>query len=157
LVYEASATHQEIEHGVFALPDAQEHVVCAFRTIAGLPRDANAGRFIDLRPDGTLDQDAQQRLVDLRNRGPERLSATLLEYVTVWESDGPGAGYLDDLCAGIQARLWALIEAEITVQASGDAVTDEIDTHWTFAGQRISEAGGTDTTEGGAAVVEYVK
>jgi hypothetical protein len=89
LAYEASATHLEIEHGVFAVPDAHEHVVCALRSIDGLPLDATAGRFIDLELDGLLDHDARLHLMDLRARLRGTLDSTVQEYTTAWSSSGP--------------------------------------------------------------------
>ena len=50
LRYIASATEQEIAAGVFAVPDAGEHVCCFMRHVDDLPADA--GEFRDLEDGG---------------------------------------------------------------------------------------------------------
>lgn len=87
LKYGASATEQEISRGALTIPDAQEHVFCFLRTIAGLPEDATAADYRDLVSEAAtattagparlvVDRESDARLDRLR--GPDgRLAAAL--------------------------------------------------------------------------------
>ena len=154
LRYEASATHLEIERGVFSVPDAAEHVVCALRSIDGLPADSSAAPFLDMGRDGQPDEDARRRLAELRGQLRRRLPDTLLEYRATWSAAGPTTDHLDDLCAAVRARLWSLIESELA-EASVDAPAEEVAAHWSFAETRIASAGDERPGEDGDTVLGY--
>jgi NACHT domain- and WD repeat-containing protein len=79
LKYGASATAQEIERGVLAIPDAHEHVFGFFRTIEGVPDDDTAHEFIDLDAAGRRDAEAAAHLRELKSRLRQALPDTVRE------------------------------------------------------------------------------
>jgi Domain of unknown function (DUF4062) len=65
----ASATEQEIaRRGLLDGDGTDGSALCIFRSIAGLPADARAQSYRDLRTDGTLDTEAQKRLRALKRQ-----------------------------------------------------------------------------------------
>jgi hypothetical protein len=69
-----SATEQEIYYGALNVPDANEHVMCLFRTIENVPNDRRAEGFIDLTEQGTRDTEAAERLESLKSTLQQHLS-----------------------------------------------------------------------------------
>ncbi len=124
LRYIASATEQEIAAGVFAVPDAGEHVCCFTRRIDGLPADA--GEFRDLEDGGRLDEEAAALLHDLKARLQEKLGGNMVEYEAQWTGQGIGETHLAGLCADVEERLSALILQEIERLDAEEAADEEL-------------------------------
>lgn len=80
--YAASATEQEIEAGVLAMPSDQ-HVFGFFRAIRGFPA-AGEGEFRDLLPDDAPDPAAATRLKILKDRLQARLGRNVEQYSATW-------------------------------------------------------------------------
>jgi tetratricopeptide (TPR) repeat protein len=111
--YEDSATHQEIRAGVLDVPDAAEHVFCYARRLDGLPGSAAAKGFLDLRPDGTPDTEARDRLERLHQQVAGRLGDHYRRFTTPWTARGPAPAHLDALCRQVEADLRGFLDQEL--------------------------------------------
>jgi WD40 repeat protein len=151
LCYEGSATHLEIERGVFSVPDAREHVVCVMRSL-----DTPMAPFVDVLPDGRPDEDARDRLAALRDQLKQHLSDTVVEYRTTWTPGGPLADYLEMLCSAVSDRLWSVISLELEAAEALDAVTEEVAAHRSFARGRVASDGLDRPGDAIATVLSYV-
>jgi len=133
LKYEASATEQEVVRGALTVQEAEAHVFCFFRSIAGLPQDATAGHFRDLDPHGRPDLDARKRLERLKEKIRQRLPGNVHEYHADWNPNGPTLDHLPLLCGDVKERLASVIRQEIDRLATEDPVTRERHAHTHFA------------------------
>lgn len=134
--YMASATEQEIDEGVLAIPDAAEHVFCFFRHIDGLPEGAEAADFRDLDVKGLPDADARTRLEMLKGDLHRHLPGNVNEYNAGWTGAGPTGAHLGQLCDDVYAALSTVILAEIERMDSRDAIQREMEAHAAFAQDR---------------------
>jgi NACHT domain- and WD repeat-containing protein len=120
LKYRASATEQEIQAGLFAAPGAAEHVLCFQRDATGLPAGGRAGAFVDLKPDGTPDGDAERRLGGLKARLHATLGPRLHRYDATWVGDGLSGDHLAVLCDDAYGGLSQMIRAELESVEAND-------------------------------------
>ena len=149
--YDASATEQEILHGVFAAPDAAEHVFAYCRAIEGIERLADvtgAADFLDVDEQGRLDEAAHQRLEHLKGELRARLGAGhVFDYRAHWalgnragdRADDDGrvtTEHLDRLCADVYTHLARVIEAEIATLEQVAPLTQERDAQRRFGEER---------------------
>lgn len=138
--YEASATHQEIQAGAFQTDAPHEHVFCYFREIDGLPTDASAAQYRDIR-DGAVDIDAEKRLVSLKaslgGNGEKGILPRehVHRYRAVWNTDRPNYD-LRDLCNDVERDLKAIIDRELSAFKQKPALDHERDAHREFAEER---------------------
>lgn len=134
--YLASATEQEIEHGAFSIPDADEHVFCFFRAIEGLPGDGGAGDFVDMDSSGRPVEGAAERVADLKERLEKRLGDHVFQYDATWAGDGITLGHLEKLCEDAYASLARVIEAEAQRLGRIDALAKELEEQEIFRIER---------------------
>ncbi len=134
LIYEASATEQEIVAGALAAKDAREHVFGFFRTIEGLPDDA--AEFRDLAEGGEPDREAAERIAQLKQRLRSGLPGNMIDYTAQWRAGTIGDEHLEPLCNEVFARLSAVIEAALSAEDSREEWEREIEAHMRFAAQR---------------------
>jgi NACHT domain- and WD repeat-containing protein len=153
--YEASATHQEIERGLFGSP-AGAQVVCALRSMVGLPTDARARRLIDVGADGLPDLDAQRRLASLRAQLRSTLGTDVVEYASVWSEQGLADEQLAGFADSIEDRLWSRIESHLNTLVDRKPLSAEVSIHWSLAAERIKDAGGAAAPESTAVVLDYI-
>ncbi|QDU41278.1 NACHT domain protein [Maioricimonas rarisocia] len=151
--FEHSATHQEITHGALAVDDADEHVLCYFRTIEGLP--PNAAGYRDLNARGQQDATALQRLGTLRDELAEAIPEEhLLEYAVQWEDAGdpektgvtgdqPDAD-LQAFCERVEQDLRQIIDRELDLFQQEAATHREQRLHAEFTGQHTTHFVGRD-------------
>ncbi len=89
--FQASATEQEIWQGALQVENADRHVIASVRTIDDLeafPNRPRCGDFIDLKDDGTPDDDARQALADLKAELERRLSSSpIIRSTCQWAID----------------------------------------------------------------------
>jgi hypothetical protein len=156
-----SATEQEIYYGALNVPDANEHVLCLFRTIKNAPNDRRAKGFIDLTGQGTRDTEAAEQLESLKGTlerhlskegPPSDPSRNIKRYEVEWvEENGAQAhagitkGYLDQLCKDALSFLSATIMSEIKRAAATDSRVHEQDEHWRFGRERAAHFTGRET------------
>lgn len=149
-IYEDSATHPEITRGALAVPDAAEHVICAFREIEGLPRDSSAGDY------GDADADTRGRQASLK----EALRAHVGEDSIVglparWTPEGrPTLDHLDRLCDEVLKRLTTSIERKLSRMEEEDPVEAEARAHEEFRAERVE--GFQGRTDALAAIDDYL-
>ena len=114
LRYEASAAHQEIEHGAMQVEDADEHVFGFFRRITNLDEvkddlpGAAAKDYVDADADGHFDADAYQRLQDLKGQLGGQIGHNIHNYAAQWTGEGitgDHTGRLPEEMAACQAML----------------------------------------------------
>src|SRR5262249_32598933 len=86
--FEASAMHQEIDAGALKTEQPARHVFAFFRTIEGLPKDAK--EFLDLDANGSPDDEAKQRLQQLKETLRVMLPTNGREYIARWTGNGIG-------------------------------------------------------------------
>jgi hypothetical protein len=132
LEWRRSATHLEIEHGALTVADADQHVLCYFRQINGLPIDDRAARYRDLN-DGEMDHEAQAQLESLRGRLELRIPES---HVYRWQANWTGAGPssdLDLLCERVASDLQRIIDREILNFQGISRSHREIEQHLEFA------------------------
>ncbi|MCA8989852.1 MAG: DUF4062 domain-containing protein, partial [Planctomycetaceae bacterium] len=122
--FQASATEQEIWHGALQIENAQDHVVAWFREIdrkGGEPDPSHIQRFVDLRKDHSLDQDATTALDQLKLQVKKKLAPeSILADTCTWEKDSKGnftggvtTGHLKSMCDAIRTRLRGIIIKQI--------------------------------------------
>ena len=141
--YEASATHQEIHAGAMNAEEPREHVFCYFREIVGLPTDAVAGAYRDIRDgSGSIDADAEERLRALKAAlgGTEEREGILSRehvhtYRAHWKKGQPEYD-LRDLCDDVERDLKAIVDREIAAFKQRPALEHERDAHREFAEER---------------------
>jgi WD40 repeat protein len=154
LKYEASATEQECQHGALLVPDAQEHVFCFFRTIAGLPRDRRAGDYLDLDGEGGPDQAAAERLARLKDSLRARLGEHMREYVTEWTGEGAAHTHLDRLCEDVYQALAGVLESELGRLGAQDPLVQERAAHRAFGRERTTARSGAGLFVGRTDILE---
>ena len=116
-------TEYEIEHGMPNRDENEKHCIAIIRTIGDLEKQhhqPDVGKFIDLRPDSSIDREAQSFLRTLRDekipqlfKSNENYSKMYLKYDSC---NGPVNGqqqYLDELCALLYQKLSVLITSAI--------------------------------------------
>ena len=167
--FQASATEQEIWHGVLRVPDAQEHVLGFFREIENLaafsdPRQIK--EFVDVDPSGRVEtalQTEQDQLKAvlctrlgkenvLRNEAPARLVEAQDEHGG--RTVDVTTDHLAQFCADVVNRLSGIIQGQIeeywrnTAPASVERAARELkieqDEHQRFGRER----GGKETFVG---------
>ncbi|MBE9571898.1 MAG: DUF4062 domain-containing protein [Proteobacteria bacterium] len=133
--YTASATEQEIIQGLKA-PKSDEHVFCFFRTVKDLPQDAFAKDFIDLDKIGNLDEDANAKLKDLKDKLRSLLHGNIYEYEAAWADRGLTTDHIDRLCEDVYNSLARIINKEIAKLEEIDPLDKEIADHHAFGKDR---------------------
>lgn len=155
--YVASATSIEIDHGVFKVSDASEHVLCFCRNISTLPVGlfdepalrSQATQFFDVTGEGELDEDAQKCLLDLKARLRKALPHSLHEYSATLTRAGITTNHIgeipsdldacvqllfdplspDTLCCQVWKRLAVKLLLEISKHNQGNPLLTEVDYH----------------------------
>lgn len=131
--YFESATHQEIRRGALDAQDAQNHVFCYYRDIAGAPEKESMARFIDK---GEPKVRLEKLKTELKNLWPEQeRKKHVFEFSADWHSDGPHAD-LADFCKRVQADLRSVIDEELAVFKTLPELDRERDAHREFAEDR---------------------
>ncbi len=167
LKYGASATEQEITRGALLVNDARDHVFAFFRTIRGLPGDSSASEYVDLDPDGRLDEACHQRLERLKQQLRQALPSNIHDYEARWIGTnqdpittdhvgalperlaeclalGEAAAASATLCVEVWQRLSRVILNEIAQIESMDPLDREISAHDTFRAERSRSFVGRD-------------
>ncbi|MEK6287722.1 MAG: AAA family ATPase [Acidobacteriota bacterium] len=110
--YSASATEQEIVSGALRSSSASEHVFCFFRRITNpddLSRDVRSSeegrRFIDVKENGDVDEQARALLDDLKRKLESHLPNNVRVYDTQWASGAIEHGHIGDLPETLDACL----------------------------------------------------
>ena len=110
--YHTSATEQEIIKGAIQVVDAREHIFCFTREIKGIPPKEYARDFIDL-DHGEPDLDAENHLLDLKNRLKDVLGKNYHEYPATWEESGPSQEHIKQFCQDVYNSLAEIIKEEV--------------------------------------------
>lgn len=144
--YSASATELEIVNGALRIPDAASHVFAFVRSFvnmeeltAALPSEA-AGRYIDMRPDGSVDTEAHAAQNRLKERLKEHLKDNLREgYQCTWPVSR-ASPELGGLCEMVYQRLSRAISSEMDNldRHLGEPSWAEIRAHSEFGAERRS-------------------
>ncbi|MCI0535689.1 MAG: DUF4062 domain-containing protein, partial [Verrucomicrobiales bacterium] len=95
-LFGASATEQETLAGALNVPSARGQAHFFFRTVRGLPQDRRAGVFLDLDKEGCLDNEAGQRLQNLKQTLVRRYARHVHEYSVRWVGRGISTKHLDE-------------------------------------------------------------
>lgn len=134
LKYYASATEQEIVRGALKVEDAKDHVFCFFRNIENLPDDKN---FVDLDSDGNIDEDAREKLGNLKQNLREQLPEShVKEYNAEWTNEGVSKNHLKDLCEDVYDALKSIILNKIEEVEDKKPLDQEIEAHEEFRKDR---------------------
>ena len=142
--YVESATHQEIRRGASKANQPEDHVLCYFREIEGLPTDESAKEFCDLKGD-TPDEDASERLKDLKKELSDALPEEHVHTYTATWDDGQAAHDLAQFCEDVKADLQRIIDDELDRFKQRSALEREQEAHRDFAKDRSEHfAGRTD-------------
>jgi len=161
--FQASATEQEIWHGLLRVPDAQEHVLAFFRQIENIGQFSEPAQikdFVDVTPSGSIDAALpaeQERLkTALRTRLDEAnvFEARSARLIPARENQGRPAAdvttdHLAQLCSDVEDRLTQIIQGQIeeywnkTAQSSTERAARELqieqDEHERFGRERGGE------------------
>jgi WD40 repeat protein len=133
--YEDSATHQEIRHGAFQAEDPRSHVFAYFRSIKGLPEDAQAKEYHDVK-DGAIDVEAQARMAALKGELRSLLPVEhVYQYTAQWRDGRPNSDLLG-LCDRFEGDLRAIIDDELAAFEQAPELHREIEAHREFGRQR---------------------
>lgn len=139
LKYTASATEQEIVLGAFGVDDAQEHVFCFFRRIAGLPEDYRAAAYRDIDADGRVDADAAVKLSTLKEALRRVLVRNCFDYDARWLGVDASTDHIQQFCADVYASLSAVIRGELARLEEVSDLQREIAAHASFARDRARD------------------
>lgn len=132
MIFEASATEQEIENGALKVVDAQDHVFGFFRELDQLPPVESGSEFIDLD-----DHEASQaRLDNLKDRLRSHVPGNIRTYPVRIEGRGMSADHLPQLCEDVYAALSRVILAEIDKLVRIDPLDKEVAEHENFGRDR---------------------
>lgn len=133
--YVASATEQEINQGL-SEKDANNHVFCFFRNLTGLKEKPDKD-FIDLN-DGEIDQEAQIKLENLKNRLTTFLVGNVKNYEDVWDGAKIAGSHIDVLCSDVERYLSELIKKEVAAKGFDevDSLSLEVEAHEEFGKDR---------------------
>lgn len=135
--YLSSATEQEIAHrGLLDRSTDGGGAYCFFRSIEGLPQDKRARGFLDLKDDGTCDEESQQLMRDLKDQLHRNLPGRCKDYPTRWLKNAPSRSHIRQLCADIYQFLSDAIEKELSGEADLSPLDKEIAAHESFAKER---------------------
>ncbi|CAG9265289.1 hypothetical protein PUN4_50051 [Paraburkholderia unamae] len=158
LKLEGGATHQEIVEGVFAHPDASNHVIGWFRELDGLPARIDPAQppatlFADYLEDGALDRATHDELVALKAQVRERVDPVLvsgrsLSLDTLAQESPQRAAYLHAFARHVLTRLLRLIRAEMRALEQRSALDVENAAHAHFAAERARDLTGRDAVLG---------
>jgi WD40 repeat protein len=154
LLYSASATHQEILHGALQVGAAAEHVFCFFRQIQDLPADSHGSDYVDLDPEGRLDQDAYKELAALKTTIRQALPGNVHDYRARWLGRDISNDHLGQLCADVYRQLSRVIIAELARLEALDPLQVELAEHDRFAAERRRAFTGREATL--AAIDDYL-
>ncbi len=144
--FQASATEQEIWHGALQVADAKRHVLACYREIDDLdarPNQPPCSDFMDLKDDGTRDDDARQTLVQLKARLEAKLGdrpdrPRIIRTKCQWALDENGnpsgdvtEAHVAGMCSEIRRRLKKIIRRQINAYwgcepSADDATLDQI-------------------------------
>lgn len=138
-----SATEQEMQAGVLTVPDGEGAGFAFLRTIEGLPEDASAAPYADVR-DGSRDPAATLAVEALRARLRERLGARVQEYQARWDAGTVSTDHLARLNADVYDALAGAIGAELDRLEELDPLDVESDTHARFAADRAAHLVGRE-------------
>ena len=129
--YMASATEQEINQGLFNVPDPHEHIFCFSREIQDLPWDDSVKGFLDLT-DGVPDQIALDSAKKLKQCLADQLGENFFVYKTAWLGSSPELNFIDRFCEDVYGCLSRVILNEINQLAQVDLLEQDIQTHLDF-------------------------
>jgi hypothetical protein len=135
LKYLASATELEIEAGVFKYSAEEQQPLCFFRTIDGVPK--NAERFVEQDPE------KHDRLEDIKRRLEERTS-DVYKYRAQWAGEACSEEHLEAFCEMAEGRLRARIEAILDRPQQRQTTERETSAFRQFAMQRARHFVGRD-------------
>lgn len=138
-----SATEQEMQAGVLGAPDGEGAGFAFLRTIEGLPEDASAAPYADVR-DGARDPAATLAVEALRARLRERLAGRVQEYQARWDAGAVSTDHLARLNADVYDALAGAIGAELDRLEVLDPLDVERDTHARFAADRAAHLVGRE-------------
>lgn len=129
-----SATEQEIQEGALSVEDAHDHVHALFRMM-DYPEGADAaGDFSDLKPDGTPDPAAQQRLGDLKARIAAHLGeSNVHQYRVNWREGGPSRENLAEFAEQAYAVLESVVLKQAMAMSATPAASYEESEHLKFS------------------------
>lgn len=133
-----SATEQEIVHGLFRVPDAEEHVFALCRTIVG-PRPElhpRLAKYLDVDDRGAFDAATWRRADALRDRVRRRLKGHAFDFQAEWTEDAITDTHLTDFCRTAYRCLERVITAEIQKLESIAALDAEAAAHRSFGEDR---------------------
>ena len=132
----------------------EDHVLCYFREIEGLPTDESAKDFCDMKDD-TADEDASERLKDLKKELSDRLPEEHIHtYTATWDNGRPSRD-LAQFCKDVKADLQRVIDDELERFKQRPALEREQQAHRDFAKDRSNHfVGRTDVL---ARIQEYLE
>jgi ankyrin repeat protein/Flp pilus assembly protein TadD len=134
--YEDAATHQEIRQGALRAEDSRDHVFCYLREFDRLPGGggSDAG-LVDLRADGTLDQESRDRLQRLK----DELESTFgIGHVHHYRAAGAVKWKrLKSLCRQVEQDLRTIIDGELATLQESSELESEIEGHERFMRQCV--------------------
>lgn len=147
--YFDSATHQEIRHGALQAEDATEHVFCYFRNIdpqqlraEGVPITKEYKDYFDLKPDGTWDRPAHDRLHGLKDELCQRFGDHVREYNV---SSFDDTEWHQQMAKDIVNDLRGVIEDALKkLEDDTDPELAEADPHVRFGQERSQQFTGRD-------------
>lgn len=147
LLFEKSATHQEIDHGAFDVADADRHVFGYIRKIHFGKSDIADGT--DIEEFAETDSKALERLADLESQIRNRIPSNIQDLPSTWDPHalriddpqgrkGQPIGHLEAFCAAVEADLKKVIEAEIAAYGELPLEVREREAHREFGIERSS-------------------
>jgi WD40 repeat protein len=135
-LYTSSATEKEITSGVFKAKEPNKAALCFIRNIAGLNWDISENsplsHLIDL-DDGKVDEVAQHRLEDLKNRIRRQIPDNVFEYSAKTNGNGLTTDHINWLCKCVYKHLKEIIHTELSKTKARNPLVAENVAHDKFS------------------------
>ncbi len=137
LKYDAPATHQEIEEGVFNVPGSNEHAFCFFRDITDLPQSTAANDYSLTAVTSPTANEKEQKIDILKKRLKKRLPGHCFEYKARWTGNGISQEHIKQFCRDMLNSLKKSMKREISKQEEMTPLQRECSIHQAYKHRHV--------------------
>lgn len=142
LLFDTSATEQEIFYGALAHLPVIDPVYCYFRNIVNIEKHESLGKLVDLDDKGSLDQRLWQKQKKLKSTLRNTLKGNCSDYNVNLKEGGFEESYYTALCHDVLNHLKGMIQSEIDKMIGRNSVETEIINHENFCFERTRHFSG---------------
>lgn len=152
--YSASATHQEIDRGLFQAEKAEEHSFCYMREIEDLSECEEDRDFLDLDESFEIDRDRRAGLQELKDRIRGILPEERIFFCKIKKNQQKTGDHLKILCLRVYESLKKTIMDEISKETETPDWEKEKEIHAEFGREYSKHFSGRDEQQ--KSISEYI-